>query len=477
MVLRDYQEDCCDRIRGEFRKGLNRVLLVSPTGSGKTVLFSHVTQGAVSRGLKVLLIAHRQEILGQISRCLTQFSVSHGLIAAGHPFRRDHQVQVASVQTLVRRLDAVPAYDFIVVDEAHHSAASTWCRVFAHFDRARYLGVTATPERLDGRGLGDYYQSLVTGPSVQWLIDNKFLARPVYFVPPPHQTIDLSKVRTLAGDFNKGDLAAAVDLPSITGDAVAHYRERCCGQKAIVFCVSLVHAGHVCDQFRTAGFGAAMIDGTLTEEERRTRIEDLESGRVPILVSVDVIGEGLDVGEVSAIISLRPTASLAMAMQHFGRGLRPKANGGVCTVLDHAGNVLRHGMAEEPREWTLEGGTKKKPRTPEVQARQCAKCYAIFSGRSCPECGSQADTQGREIRQRDGRLVMMTAAEIMAARSKVATNIEEGQCRSLGDWRKLAASRNYSPGWAWHRWTNSRWHKKVNSEEARPTLKQSELLR
>ena len=447
MQLRPYQSSLIEELRGGFRAGVRRQLLVSPTGSGKTVLFAFIVKGAVAKTLRVMVLAHRAEILDQISRTLTAVGVQHGLIQAGEDMSATAQVQVASVQTLVRRFDKVPSPDIVIVDEAHHSTAGQWAKVFAQYPNAMFLGVTATPERLDGSGLGEFYQRLVRGPEVQWLIDNGFLSQPVYFAPK--QAIDLSAIRKMAGEFSKEDAAALLDKPSITGDAVAHYLKYASRRKAVAFCVNLKHAEHVAEQFRASGIPAGTIDGTLTREDRKQRVADLASGKISVLTSCEIVSEGFDLPAVDAAILLRPTASLALHLQQVGRCLRVAPGKSESIILDHVGNCLRHGLAEEPRDWSLEGSSSKKRKKDDIlDTRQCEKCYAVFSGPVCPQCGAAKVSKARELEQREGELEALNAEKVAASRMRLR---EEGRAQTLDDLLKLAAARGYKRGWAIHR--------------------------
>ncbi len=320
MELRPYQNDLVEDLRGGYRAGITRQLAVSPTGSGKTVLFAFITKNAAEKQQRVFIVAHRREILDQISATLTEVGVKHGFVQAGKsPMNRP--VMVASVQTLARRMDTVEEPDLVIVDEAHHSVSATYIQMFARWQKARFLGVTATPERLDGSGLGTLFQRMTLGPSVSWLIREGFLAKPVYYAPrlaPP----DLSGIGMVGGDFNKGKLADALDRPAITGDAVKHYQRLCPGQRAVAFCVSVAHAQHVAQRFNDAGIPATHIDGGMEEDVRRQTVADLKSGKVLVLTSCELISEGFDLPTVNAAILLRPTASLSMHLQQLGRALR-----------------------------------------------------------------------------------------------------------------------------------------------------------
>jgi DNA repair protein RadD len=452
MLLRDYQNLSVAQLRDGFKAGLRRQLLTSPTGSGKTVIFAYMTSEASRRGLRVLVLAHRAEILDQIEDTLRLFDVKFGRIRAGHGMDITKSVMVASVQTLVRRLDQVPEPDLVIVDEAAHSAANQWVRVFAQYPKAKFVGVTATPERLDGKGLGDYYEKMVMGPSVQWLMDQGFLKRPVYYAP--EHGVDLSSVKKMAGDYSKAELGKVMDKNAITGDAVDHYRRLGQGMPAVAFCVNLSHAERVAEQFNQSGITAELIDGTMTHDQRRERKARLASGATKIMVSVDLVSEGFDLPAVGVAILLRPTASLALHLQQVGRALRRSDGFPTAVILDHAGNCVRHGLAEEEREWSLEGhAAKKRRKEVALETRQCAKCYAIFKGTLCPQCGTERESKVREIEQRAGELRELKMGEHQMAMQR---RMEEAKCRSFDDWKAIEKARSYKNGWAIFRWKNSR---------------------
>lgn len=455
IELRPYQSKLIGDLRDGYRAGNNRQLLVLATAGGKTIIFSFVTKGAVERGLRTMVIAHRHEILDQISRTLNSVSVKHSMVQSGVPLNPSSQVQVASIQTLVKRFDRLPEPDLIIIDEAHRSAAQTYTEVFARYSKARFLGVTATPERLDGRGLGEFYQSIVRGPEVQWLIDNGFLARPIYYAPA--SSPDLTGLKIQMGDFNKSQIAGIMDKPSITGCAVQHYKRYLNGRTAIAFTISIDHAKHVAEQFNQAGIPAASIDGKLSSSDRESRFDSLRQHRIFVLTSCELVSEGVDIPSVGGALLLRPTASLAMHLQQVGRCLRPKADGNSAIILDHVGNCLRHGLAEEPRDWTLEGKTKSRRKEPEENTQRCETCFAIYRGATCPQCGEEKQSKGREIQEVDGQLTALDAAAVLEQRKK---RREEAMCKTREDFALLAKARGYKPGWAWHRWRTSHWNKK-----------------
>lgn len=444
MELRDYQVGLIEQLREGYKAGHMRQLAVSPTGSGKTVLFSFICRSSVQRGQRAIVLAHRAEILTQIEATLDKVGVRHGAIQAGKPMT-SAPVLVASVQTLARRLDKVTAPDLIIVDEAHHGVAGQYVDIMAAYSKSRVLGVTATPERLDGRGLGSMFSRMVMGPSVATLIERGFLARPEYYAPT---TVDMAGVKKVAGEFSRSESEAKVDKPQITGDVIRHYRKHLHDKRAVAFCVSVAHAKHVAETFRANGIPAAEIEGSMGAEDRRKLVDDLGSGALKVLTSCELISEGFDIPAIDGAILLRPTASLAMHLQQIGRALRSCPGKTRAVILDHVGNTMRHGFAETAREWSLDGRpARKKAEGERPPPKTCAQCFAVFDGPRCPQCG-EVPQREREIEQVDGELSKVSKEEIEA---RFMRRREEAQCKSLGDWIKLAKARGYAPGWAFHR--------------------------
>lgn len=460
VQLRPYQDQAVNGIRYSYHTGHKAPLLVMPTGGGKTVVFSHIMESASAKGSSAYLLVHRQELLLQASRHLYGLGVAHGRVAPGHSLTRD-KIQVASVQTLVKRLDKYPAPKMLVIDEGHHATAGSWRTVIERYqaEGTLVLGVTATPRRLDGNGLGvesgGVYDDMILGPSVSDLIDMGFLTRPVVYAPG--HAIDLSGVAIRAGDYDKGELRKRVDKPSITGDAVEHYRKICAGVPAIAFCASVEHSQNVAEAFRGAGFRALSLDGSMSDAARKDAIDALGNGRLDVLSSCDIVSEGTDVPVVGAVILLRPTASESLFLQQVGRGLRPYPGKKDTIILDHAGNTLKHGFPDDDREWSLEGQPKKKKDIEDdegrnrLKVRQCPSCYRVHRyADSCPSCGHIYVRGAREVEERDGELRQIdpeARKAIMAARKAM---VEE--CRTLKDFQDVARRLGYKSGWAWYEW-------------------------
>jgi DNA repair protein RadD len=400
MNLRPYQQHLVTEIRGQYQLGRKAVLAVLPTGGGKTVCFSYIAQAASVKGNRVLILVHRAELLDQASRAMP---VPHGVIAAGRSMDLSHTVQVASVQTVARRLHLLPRdfFQLLVVDEAHHTTAGTWARVIAHFSQAKLLGVTATPIRGDGRGLGEHYQAMVQGPTAAELTSEGYLA-PARVLAPPG--FDSAGLRKRMGDFDTKQAEQRVG--TIMGDCLGHYRKHLSGQTAIAFCCSVAHAEAVAALFQSAGIAAASIDGTMDASTRRELLSDLGTGNLKVLTSCALIGEGVDVPSVGGCILLRPTASVGLHLQMIGRCLRPQP-GKTAVVLDHVGNTLRLGHHLEERDWTLDG-LRKRDREAAPSVKVCPTCFATSpsTAQVCRDCGHVfAPPERRELKQVEGELV------------------------------------------------------------------------
>ena len=449
MILRDYQLADLERLRTAYRTGARAVLYQAPTGSGKTVLFAEIVRAAAARTSRIWVVVHRQELLHQCSRALDELQVPHGIIAPGR-YGGPETVVVASVQTLVRRIRAakIGSADLIVLDEAHHATAGTWRAIIDARPSARLLGVTATPLRLDGKGLGQQaggvFDSLVVGPSVEALTASGHLSPFTVYAPP--SAVDLSGVHRRMGDYAKGELASAMDKPRITGDAVAHYERLCPDEPALAFCVSIKHAEHVAERFRDAGWKAESIDGTLPDSMRRQRIADLGAGRLHVLTSCEIVSEGTDIPIVSAAILLRPTQSLGLYLQQVGRVLRPAPGKGRALILDHVGNCARHGFPDDVRAWSLDGAQNGKPAEPVESIRTCGSCFAAFRpAPACPSCGVEYVVKAREIEEAAGDLQEVTEREREVIR--VNARREVGRAKDRASLELIAAERGYKRGW------------------------------
>jgi superfamily II DNA or RNA helicase len=462
IKLRDYQESAIDAVRAAFRL-YRSLLLVLSTGAGKTVIFSFIARAAAEKGRKVLILAHRDQLIKQASRKLRDYGVKHGIIMAGYTPDPVSRVQVASVQTMVRRIKKIRFKpDMIIIDEAHLSAAKSYRDILAAYPDALVLGVTGSPCRLDNQPLGKehggIYEFMIEGVSIKSLIERGFLVRPKVY--GAERELDLSGVKKSMGDYNTEQLAAVVDKPKITGDAVKMYQTICPGAPAVAWCVTVEHATHVAEAFNSAGVRAEMLCGEHDSAHRDRVLAALDSGEVQVVTFVGILIEGVDCPAISAILMLRPTLSLSSYLQVIGRGLRPYTNRlGVvkdcCYVLDHASLWKRHGFADEEREWSLEvevkqKGSKKKQAEPS-DAVQCKACFAVFvKAPVCPCCGHVVEQASRSIEHVDGDLKEITPEMIEAIRRGKKSEVKGA--KSLEELERIGAERGYSAGWAKATW-------------------------
>jgi len=454
LQLRTYQTKCVAGVRECFRNLIKSVLLVLPTGGGKTVIFTYIAQQSSLKKKRVLILVHRVELLRQTSAALTKFDVEHGMINPQYTPNFNNHVQVASVQTIIKRLNYLTAVnwtpDVIIVDEAHHATAGSWRKIIEYFPEAKTLGVTATPIRSDGQGLGrqcgGMFDELVEGPTVAELIEAGFLVKPRIFGPP--EKLDLSGVHTKMGDYAKNDLSNLVDKPKIIGSAVDHYKKLCPGTPAVAFCVSVAHAEHVAQKFRNAGFLAYSVDGSMEDEMRKSILGGLENGSVQIVTSCDLISEGTDIPAIGCAILLRPTQSKGLYLQQVGRALRPCEGKEYAYVLDHVGNTEAHGLPYDFQEWTLDGEVKKRGKKNQeiaVRVDMCESCFAVYEPAPvCPMCGHVNKVRDTTPKQVEGSLREITAENIIRKEKRV----EQGKSETLEDLKKLAAERGYKSGWA-----------------------------
>lgn len=446
--LRDYQRQAVAEIRVAYRDHRG-VLFVLSTGGGKTVTFAYIAHSAAAKGKRILVLAHRKELIEQASATFGAFGIEHGVIMTGRTGNR-LPVQIGMVATVRNRLDRIAAPDLIIVDEAHHTTANTYRTIIDAFPSARLLGVTATPQRTDGSGLGDIFGAMVEGPSMADLTDRGSLSRFRLFIPA--QQIQVAGVKIKGGEFDRKEAAAAADRSVITGDAVEHYRRLCNGKQAVAFCCSVEHAEHVAEAFRGAGIVSSRIDGSMKPAERSDILAAYEARQIQVLTSADLISEGFDVPAIEAAILLRPTQSVIVYLQQVGRALRPAPGKAHAIILDHAGNCQRHGFPDDPREWSLEGREKgSRVVVGGFPVTTCMDCFAAYrpSLDRCPHCGGLKEVRGRTIEYRDGELVEITAAMEREGELKTLPFREAiASLKSVEDIKLMASAKGYKPGWA-----------------------------
>ncbi len=403
---------------------------------------------------RILFLCHRRELIRQTSQKLYDFGVDHGILLPGYPVRLHEPVQVASVAAVHARairskvIEPPPA-DIVIVDEAHHACARTYQKILEMYPDAIVIGLTATPVRGDGRGLGNVFEVLIEGPTVAELIDLKFLVPTKVYAP---SRPDLKGVRVERGDYVESQLAERMDTRRLVGDVVEHWLRLAERRRTVVFAIGVKHSLHIRDEFRRAGVLAEHIDGTTATEERDAILARLAAGQIDLVTNAMVLTEGWDQPCVSCLVLARPTKSLGLYRQMVGRVLRPAEGKTDALILDHAGATFEHGFAEDPIEWTLSedkrainkahaargGGSSPSALT------TCPECSAVrFAGIPCPACGWQPHRKPQAVEVADGDLARLECDRSM--RPSGPTPAEKDRFHRQLLW--IAKERNYKPGW------------------------------
>jgi superfamily II DNA or RNA helicase len=426
-MLRDYQQTAVDSILAELAAGKARVLLVSPTGSGKSVIAQHL----IERGGRVLFVVHRREIIEQTSKRFAH--IPHGVIMAGHP-RTDHSVQLASIQTLNRR--HMPAADLIIIDEAHHSQSISYRDLFDV--GAPIVGLTATPFRLDGKGLGEWFDSLVVAAKPRELMDAGHLCRYTGF---EYVTADLTDIKIVNGDFDTRSLSMAMSTKTILGNVVEQWVKHCAGSRTIVFAVDIEHSMRLCAEFQSVGVKAEHLDFKTPLAERSAILERLRSGETRVLCNVTILTEGVDIPDLETALLCRPTMSTSLYLQMVGRIMRPAPGKALARIHDHSKLLRRHGLPEQDRDYSLQKDRDKVAKdltaAEELPLHTCAQCYAIFEGDVCPNCGAE-------------RVKKVTK---LVVENAVARPIGQGSPRDMfRAWMLEARAMGRKPGYVVHRY-------------------------
>ena len=444
------QERTLNLLRRKMGQGKRKVLLQAATGSGKTILATSLIQAADAKGKKTLFVLPRKELLKQTHQTYNNCGVIHGIIASGHKANGIHDHYIAMDKTLVRRLEDTRPPDVAFIDETHYGGQTIGNIIEWLDNNGSYIvGLTATPWLLSGKGLGCWYDDMVCGPGMRWLINNNRLSDYKLF------TADVSRpgVKKTGGDYNAAALEKALfEDKARIGNAVKTYNQHCAGLRTVVFGVSIKDCERIADEFNTSGINAAVISGETPETERKNLIMQFAKGKL-VLTNCELLTFGFDLAAqvgfdvtVEAMIDMAPTLSLAKQMQKWGRVLRIKENPAI--ICDHAGNVFEHDKPCAEREWTLEdrpkhgkGGEKSKETT--ITLRQCLACgYTFKPAPSCPKCGELVPVKERQIDEVDGTLV-----EVNIETFKKRQRQEVGKAESMDELWRIAKERGYASGW------------------------------
>lgn len=362
-VLRPHQMEAKGKILEAWEK-YNSVMLQMPTGTGKTYLFTSLvndilqTYKQAHKEVRILVVAHRTELLDQISATLTRFSIPHGFIQGAREQYLWRRVQVGSIMSLLTEKNynnvCRQRFDYIIVDEAHHSLADTYIKLFGLFPEAKKLGVTATPWRLNHESFLSLYQCLITSPQISWFIRNGLLADFDYVSIKPEsevqRLVDNSEV-TSTGDFSNVDLENTFNNQRIRSKLYESYKHFADSRKGIIYAINKRHAAKIAELYSSHGIKAVAIDCDTPKEERQDLIRAFKKGDIQVLVNVDIFTEGFDCPEVNFIQLARPTKSLALYLQQVGRGLRIVKGKDKTIILDNVGLYNYFGLPDANRKW------------------------------------------------------------------------------------------------------------------------------
>jgi superfamily II DNA or RNA helicase len=457
--LRAYQLDAIAEVDRVIAGGARRIIVTAPTGSGKTIIAAELIKAARDCGIRVLVLVHRREIIRQTSFKLSAYGIGHGFIAAGLVADPAQAVQLASVQTLWSRgmrrdAMAMPAASLLIVDECHHCPAESYRGIIAEYPNAVLIGLTATPCRSDGGGLGGIFDTLIETPQVAELITQGYLVRTRVYAPTDP---DLKGVRTVAGDYVERELADRMDRANLVGDIVTHWHKFGERRKTVAFACSVAHSIHIRDEFLKSGVKAEHVDGSTPKPDRDAALARLASGEIELIANCMVLTEGWDMPEVGCCILARPTRKMGLYRQMVGRVLRPAAGKADAIVLDHSGAVFRHGFVEDRVEWRLDPDKRaispthvKRLETRGYSSRllECSQCSSLRApGEKCPHCGFLPTRPPKAVAFKDGELAYVDRNRRTATIAHDAG--ERARWHGMLAW--IAAERGYKAGWVGHK--------------------------
>lgn len=440
-MLRDYQEKALNEVRRLFRSRIKKVLLQAPTGAGKTVIFCEVLRSSSQKSKHAIMVVAGRQLVEQASRRLCREGVEHGVIMAGHWRNQPNQfVQVCSIDTLYSRKQP-PKADLIVIDEAHQATSARYRWLAETYSDAFVLAVTATP--FVRKSLRHVASEIVRPITIKELVAQNFLVAPKYYAP---SVPDLTGVRTTADDFNAEDLDRILNKSHPIGNVVESWKNLAENRSTILFAVSVKHSQSIVAAFKASGVAAEHVDADSTDAERQEAIKRLESGETKILSNVGILCTGVDIPSVGCIVSVRPTKSYALYIQQLGRGTRTFSGKENFIVIDHGGNVLRHGCILEERQGSLDPIPKQKKRAPDSDMYTCAECYAVFNRaiKNCPACGTINPTSP-------------SVAKEEKAKNPIDASLEEADSDHIkiiarrGELKDIAKRRGYKSGWVYYK--------------------------
>lgn len=365
ITLRDYQQFAKEKIFSNWNV-IDNILYQMPTGTGKTRLFTSIIRDISVWGLRhnikyrILIVAHRSELIEQSSRSLDKYHIIHGVLAGTMKDKRDltQPIQVASIQTIThpsnRCLIKDLQFDFIIIDEAHHAIANSYQRLWEYCPNSKKLGVTATPWRMNNCGFANIFDLFIPSMSIKEFTQKGWLAPYKYYSIPNNseiiKSIESIKDFDIDGDYKISALTEVVDTLQIRAQLYNSYEKYVSRKKGIIYSLSREHSEHICTQYRNCGVAIETIDSKTPVKARESIIKAFKDGRIDVIVNVDIFSEGFDCPDIEFIQLARPTKSLVKYIQQVGRGLRKNGNK-QCIILDNVGMYTRFGLPDEDRDW------------------------------------------------------------------------------------------------------------------------------
>lgn len=444
MELRQYQKQLIDDTFQALNDGFHAPCIVLPCGGGKSVILAEIAKIYTLKDKQVLFLVHRKELCQQIFSTFVRYGV------------KAEFCKIAMVQTVVRHLKAERKPDLIITDENHHSLAASYKKIYDYFSDVPRIGVTATPERIDGSGLIDVNDKLIIGVTAKWLIKNNYLSPYAYYAP----TIKTPKFKTRNGDYIQSDVARFFnkEKAKIYGDVLKHYHRLADGKKTICYLPTVEFSIQTADKFNEVGIPSAHIDGTTPKTERDNIIQKFRTGEIKILCNVDIVSEGFDVPDCECVILLRPTKSLILYTQQAMRCMRYKPDK-KAIIIDHVNNIGNFGFPDRDREWLLEGHPKKKKEKAEEEllaVKICQKCFATvpINTRICPYCQEPFPVANSEKEVVNTELQELNPDSVS---DRVKFFLSPAECQNVQELSEYARQHGYKKGWVYYQQVQRGW--------------------
>ena len=452
--LRDYQKNAVNLIREKLKQGHKKILLVLPTGAGKTHTIGDIAKRTINNGHKVLALMHRRQLVSQMVDRFVECGVTAGMVMSGIEPDLGNDCQVGTIQTYSRRLkiDQLEYNPFFInasvvfIDEAHHALSKTYQKVLELYSDKIVIGVTATPCLSSGVGMGQFFDAIIQPVGVAELMKDGYLVKGEYYGPSKP---DLSKIKTVLGDYQKKALSKKMNTPKLVGDVVSNWAKIAGGLQTMVFAVDVKHSKALVNEFVRNGIVAEHLDAYSDDDMRLETIERFKNGDTQVICNVGLYTEGTDIPEIQCIDIARPTKSIGLHLQMIGRGARPYPGKEKFLVIDHGGNIERLGFYEDEIIWKLNGKKqsyyKKKPRKKEAHLFTCEMCSTIFSGRRCPMCFFEIKDWGRKVEAIEAELVGLRTKG-----KKSYTMAEKRKWYGMLEYERVM--KKYAPGWTAHKY-------------------------